>query len=485
MSFPVSPSNGQFVTVNNIQYVYSSSLGAWTRSPIGVSVTKLTASASPPLAPNLTDQWYETTTDILYEYITDGVSNYWVDVWSLGVSGNLSVTNIADTTLKGNVIVDVSQRYNIGSLGGLIANIYVANVIANTTNSSNLTVTSNLTTANLSATALTANTIVGGGVRSTSSASPPSNPVVGDIWYQTTTDIKYRYTNDGTNSYWVDYDSTVIGVNNFTGNLLANTLVPLYSNVDLGTVGLPYGNIYVGNVIASSNIYLGNIITNNITTNASFYSNTIRATATTISSSTNTGALVVNGGVGVAGALYVGGNIVAASNTLSIGTTSGALTVLGGAGISGNLTVGGVAGFNSYISVTSIFETAVFAGGPTGTVNIDAISAPIVYFTSNAAASVTINIRGNSITTLNSILNVGQSTSIALVWQNGPTGYYPSTIQIDGVSIAAANIAWQGGGASPSGGNANSTDVYTFTVVKRNTSQYSILASQTKYQWLG
>jgi hypothetical protein len=49
--------------------------------------------------------------------------------------------------------------------------------------------------------------IVGGGIRTTSSATPPTNPrpTVGDIWYNTTNDAVYRYTNDGTaNSYWID-----------------------------------------------------------------------------------------------------------------------------------------------------------------------------------------------------------------------------------------------------------------------------------------
>jgi hypothetical protein len=51
---------------------------------------------------------------------------------------------------------------------------------------------------------INAGNIIAGGVRTTSSASPPSNPTVGDIWYKTTTDRIYRYTNDGTSTYWVD-----------------------------------------------------------------------------------------------------------------------------------------------------------------------------------------------------------------------------------------------------------------------------------------
>ena len=49
--------------------------------------------------------------------------------------------------------------------------------------------------------------ITGGGIRTTSSATPPTNPMpaVGDIWYNTSNDAVYRYTNDGTgNLYWID-----------------------------------------------------------------------------------------------------------------------------------------------------------------------------------------------------------------------------------------------------------------------------------------
>jgi len=55
------------------------------------------ASATPPAAPALGDQWYNTTDDVLYEFI----ANYWVDIQSptIGASdyNNVSVDNIAVT----------------------------------------------------------------------------------------------------------------------------------------------------------------------------------------------------------------------------------------------------------------------------------------------------------------------------------------------------------------------------------------------------
>lgn len=84
----------------------------------------------------------------------------------------------------------------------------------------------------------------------------------------------------------------------------------------------------------------------------------------TNATSTNTGALVVTGGAGISGDLYVGGEIVATKLTIeyttvtttlvqtddvittsntteATDTTTGALVVAGGAGIGGNLYVGG------------------------------------------------------------------------------------------------------------------------------------------------
>jgi hypothetical protein len=52
--------------------------------------------------------------------------------------------------------------------------------------------------------------IVGGGVRSSSTSTVPAAATVGDIWYNTSNDTMYRYTNDGTTSYWVDITGPAI-----------------------------------------------------------------------------------------------------------------------------------------------------------------------------------------------------------------------------------------------------------------------------------
>lgn len=139
MGFPNSPTNGQEVTVNGVRYSYNSSLTAFVRVP----VVKWTSSTTPPANPSAGDKWYATNTDILYEYIYDSVSSYWVDVQSLGQTGN--ITNIGNSTLAGNIVVGVNALYNIGAGNGYINNFYANNIVGNTVSTNaNLSVAGNL-----------------------------------------------------------------------------------------------------------------------------------------------------------------------------------------------------------------------------------------------------------------------------------------------------------------------------------------------------
>ena len=127
MAFPVSPVDGQIATVNNIRYVFAVATSSWTR----LLGTKYVAAASAPSNPNLGDQWYNTGTDALYEYISDGTTSYWVDMSSEGV-GNLSL--IGDSTLEGNLAPGVDSVYRIGSPTGYLKNIYTSTAVANVAN---------------------------------------------------------------------------------------------------------------------------------------------------------------------------------------------------------------------------------------------------------------------------------------------------------------------------------------------------------------
>jgi len=123
-------------------------------------------------------------------------------------------------------------------------------------------------------------------------------------------------------------------------------------------------------------------------------------------------------------------------------------------------------------------RTTVSATAATGTINYDAVTQGVLYYTSNASANWTLNIRGASGTTLSSILAVGDAITVTHLVTNGATAYYNSALQIDGSSVTPK---YQGGTAFAAG-NASSIDAYVYTVVKTAaTPTYTVFASQTKF----
>lgn len=119
----------------------------------------------------------------------------------------------------------------------------------------------------------------------------------------------------------------------------------------------------------------------------------------------------------------------------------------------------------------------IVASAPTGTVNVDAATTAVAYYTSNTSANWTLNIRGDSGTTLSSLLAVGESVTVVFIATNGSTPYYPSTIQVDGSTVTPK---WQG--VVPTGGTASSLEAWTFTVVKTAaTPSYAVLASKSAF----
>jgi hypothetical protein len=130
------------------------------------------------------------------------------------------------------------------------------------------------------------------------------------------------------------------------------------------------------------------------------------------------------------------------------------------------------------VVLTAPLETiTVSATAATGTINFDTITQGVLYYTSNASANFTLNVRGNSGTSLNTLMATGQSISIVFLNTNGSTAYYPTAYTIDGTSVTPK---WQGGTA-PSAGNASAVDAYTLTIVKTGSAAYTVFASQTKF----
>jgi len=134
--------------------------------------------------------------------------------------------------------------------------------------------------------------------------------------------------------------------------------------------------------------------------------------------------------------------------------------------------------FTGKTSIEQVLEKiTVSATAATGTINYNLITnGAILYYTSNSSADWTLNIRGDNSTTLNSLMSIGQSLTIAFLVTNGSTAYYQTGFQIDGNAITPK---WQS--IAPTSGNASSLDVYTVTVIKTANATFTVLEAQSKF----
>jgi len=233
-------------------------------------------------------------------------------------------------------------------------------------------------------------------------------------------------------------------VNGWTvgGLLWAACTTPATSAISGGGLLVSGGARFTGNVYASGNIYLGANTSSNLVANA-----------TTTSTSTTTGALVVRGGAGVAGNLYVGSEFV----------------IPGG----GKITSSGIANF--------LEKANVVVSAPAATINVDLSVASVMYWTSNSTTNMTANIRGDETTPLNTVLSVGQSVTTALFIPNGVSNYYINSLKIDNTTVTPA----YSGNSSPTLGNPDSIDIYSFTILKTADATFKVFATQSQFQHPG
>jgi len=124
-------------------------------------------------------------------------------------------------------------------------------------------------------------------------------------------------------------------------------------------------------------------------------------------------------------------------------------------------------------------ETAtVSATAATGTINYDVTTQSVLYYTSNASANWTVNFRGSSGTSLNTLMSTGQSVTVAFLVTQGSTAYYNNAVTIDGSSVTPK---YQGGTAWAAG-NASGIDSYVYTIIKTGSATFTVLASQTQFK---
>ena len=262
------------------------------------------------------------------------------------------------------------------------------------------------------------------------------------------------YSN-GTGAYWNTAPAgTVTSVS--SGNGLTGG--PVTSSGTLSVLANT-GIIANSTGVFANSTYISSVVTPIIGTNPSNFAN-----------STNN--LNINGNANNISGYVINQNLSTANSPSFAALTSNNITVNGTAFLNGN---------TSAISVVldnAIETTTVSATAATGTINFDVISQSVLYYTTNAIANWTLNVRGNSTTTLNNIMANGQSLTIAFMAAQGVSPFYSSALTIDGSSVTPR---YQGG-AAWTFGNANSIDTYAYTIIKTGTSAYTVLASQTQFK---
>jgi hypothetical protein len=489
MAFPISPSNGQITVVNGITYTYNLSEGSWTRTPF-------------PLG-NVTVTGNVTANKV---YVTSGL--YWSGNGEAFVSG-------------GGIAADDVLRANVGAY-----QIY-ANANAATQATSIDTINANLGAYQLYANANIGTLFLG----NASTQANLGTLFLGNASTQANLGAFQTFSN-------ANAATQATSINTINANLGA---YQLYANANIGTLFL--GNASTNANLGAFQTYANTRFTSYSNTNVASYltlganigsgstTSNLVAAATTTSTSTTTGALVVKGGAGIAGNVYAdkfytSSGIFWSSNGAAYASGGGSFTASASAPVSPTLgsfwyktttdvlyeyindgttdywidiqtstiaantpslyvgdVFGGNIAFSGTItgSVGYLVERAnVVASAPPAVTNLDLITAPIIYFTSNTTQNITANIRGNSTVTLNSLLAIGQSATFVVFLPNA-TAYYVNTIKIDDVTVTPF---WQGG-SSVSSGNANSIDIYTFAVLKTANATFKVFASQVKYQNLG
>ena len=114
----------------------------------------------------------------------------------------------------------------------------------------------------------------------------------------------------------------------------------------------------------------------------------------------------------------------------------------------------------------------------TGTHNHDILTHGMAWYGStNASGAFTFNIRGDAVTTFDSLSTVGKVTTITLFSANNSTATYMSGFQIDG---STQTVKWAGGTA-PSAATGSGTDVYSISILKTAAGVYATFGNFTNF----
>ena len=279
-----------FYTTNGIRWAGNGAVFASGGGGGGGGGT-LTASNTAPVSPSASDFWYYIAGDILFQYINDGDSSQWVDI----ISPVAPTSTVVSDLILSNVTI--SSVYNVN------------------------------------------NTKTALGVLPTVAATPPGTPIRGDLWYNTSEDILYQYTFDGTSNYWVDISSADFGFTNNSTSLLDTTIT--------------------GNLVPSANITYSLGTTSQRFKDLFLSGNTIDLGGATIKTDASSGAIALIPQPTVANPNPTGVVISATGGITTVATSGG---VVSGNAIGNATTSGSSVGGNTLVINARVWAQKIFWG---------------------------------------------------------------------------------------------------------------------------
>ena len=477
------------------QGLFWSGNGAAYSTGGGGSSFVYTASASAPGSPTTGDQWFDTTDGTLYEYMDDGDSFQWVDIQTPTFASNAVITSLSgDVSTSGNIsassIVITSGIYwanGVAFVSSVYSNVNVEAYIGGNVGSYQLYANANIGTLFLGNISTQANlgTLFLGNI---STQANLGTLFLGNISTQANLGAFQTFSNSNAAAQatsintinanigaFYNYANTKIGTNTNSNLVVAATTTSTSTTTGALVIG---GGAGIAGNVTSANVVTGNVYTSgNIRATNYQFANGVSILSTVGGTYSNTN---------VAAYLTLGATIGSGTPT-STSTTTGALIVQGGAGVSGNAYVGGelvVPGGGKLTSTGLAYlleKVTVTSGAPSGNVNIDLSTQSVMYWTGNATGNVSANIRGTATQPLNSLLTTGQSVTAVIFLPNGPSNFLVTNVYIDNTTVS---VAYQGN-AAPALGNSNSIDIYSFTILKTASATYKVFASQTQFMHPG
>lgn len=300
---PANPLNGQlwFDSTNRVIKLYDSVSTTWK-----ALAATMTSSVQPP-SPITGDLWWDTVNNQLKAYS----GTIWVVV---------GPTYTASSGLNGAIVETV---IDVSGASHAIIKFYVQSLVIAIV-SKDLAFTpqtsiSGYTTINPGITLISSSTVVGAAFN----GQVTNSLAVGGIIASQLLRSDISGVINGTLSINNNNGLTIGGSNNFNISVNPSTSIVNFTNT--------VTNADVDFFVAPSGVNTRALVLSGTT-------GQVKLPVALVSTSTSTGALVVTGGVGIGGALNVGGLTTINIGVDSTSTTTGALVVTGGIGVSGNIT---------------------------------------------------------------------------------------------------------------------------------------------------